>query len=96
MKPFCPQYGSNQIVAPGAGSASVTINPTCQTVRLLNTGANICYVRIGEGAQTASTADVPVRAASEVILRKGYGDNTLAHISAAGTTLHVQTGNGGV
>jgi hypothetical protein len=95
MSAFNPQYGANQAVAPAAASVSIAIDPTCQAVRLVNSGANICHVRIGTGAQTATAADVPVRAGSEVVLRKGFGEDTLAHISALGTTLHVQTGNGG-
>jgi hypothetical protein len=62
----------------------------------VNTGANVCYVRIGETSATATTADLPVRANSEVIIRKALGFSKLAHISASGTTLNIQTGNGGV
>jgi hypothetical protein len=73
----------------------VSIDAKAKSVRLVNSGANICYVRIGTGAQTATTADLPVRAASEVVVQKAEGEDTLAHISAAGTTLNVQTGEGG-
>ena len=62
----------------------------------MNNGANVCFVRIGAGAQTATTADMPVRAGSEIVVSKGDGDDTLAHISAAGTTLYIQTGEGGI
>jgi hypothetical protein len=37
-----------------------------------------------------------VRANSEVIIRKSTEDTELAHISAAGTTLNIATGEGGV
>lgn len=93
--PFQGQRGANQVLTPAAASASVSINSTAKSVRLVNAGANICHVRIGNGAQTATTADLPVRAGSEIVVSKGDGDDTLAHISAAGTTLHVQTGEGG-
>lgn len=93
--PFQPQRGSNQVTTPGAASASVSIDPIAKSVRLVNSGANICHVRIGSGAQTATTADLPLRAGTEIVVSKGQGDDTLAHISAAGTTLHVQTGEGG-
>jgi len=93
---FSQRDKSNQVVTPAAASASVSLNQQDKAVRLVNTGANVCYVRIGTGAQTATTADVPVRSGSEVILRKKNGDDTLAHISAAGTTLNVATGEGGV
>lgn len=93
--PFMPQRGANQVTTPGAASGSVTIDKVAKSVRLVNSGANICHVRIGAGVQTATTADLPVRAGSEIIVQKGDGEDTVAHISAAGTTLHIQTGEGG-
>jgi hypothetical protein len=96
IDPFSPNYGSNIVATPGASSASVTIPAGDNCVRLVNTGANVCYVRIGQSAATATTADLPVRAGSEVIIRKPLGYSKLAHISASGTTLNIQTGNGGV
>lgn len=96
MTPFNPQRGANQVVTPAAASASVTITAVSKSVRLVNSGANICHVRIGTDTQTATTADTPVRAGSEIIVNKGDGENTLAYISVAGTTLHIQTGEGGI
>ena len=92
MSFFNPHRGSNQVVTPGAASAAVTIDATDKYVRLVNSGANICYVRVGTGTQTATTADMPVASGESVIVRKGDGENNLAHISAAGTTLNIQTG----
>ena len=96
QRPFNPSRGTNQVVSPAVASASVTLDKAARSVRLVNSGANICYVRIGEGAQTATTADMPVRAGESVIVSKGDGEDTLAHISAAGTSLNIQTGEGGV
>ena len=93
---FSQRLGSNQVVSPGAASASVNVNPHDKAVRLVNSGNGICYVRIGTGVQTATTADIPVRAASEVIIRKLDGADTIAYISAAGTTLNIATGEGGI
>jgi hypothetical protein len=53
-------------------------------------------VRVGESAQTATTADTPLRAGSELIIRKADGHKNIGYISAAGTTLNIQTGEGGV
>lgn len=94
--PFQPQRGANQVLTPAAASASVSINPSSKSVRLVNTGAAICHIRIGAGSQTATTADMPVNAGESIVVSKGDGENTLAHISATGTTLHVQTGEGGI
>lgn len=93
--PFMPRRGKNQVTTPAASSASVSIDADAKSVRLVNAGANICHVRIGAGAQTATTADTPVLPNSALIVQKQMGDDTLAHISASGTTLHVQTGEGG-
>lgn len=94
--PFNPKRGSNAVTTPGAASASIAIDAISKSVRLVNSGAAICHVRIGTGAQTATTADLPVLPSSSVIVSKGDGEDTLAHISAAGTTLHVQAGEGGI
>lgn len=93
---FRPRYGSNQVVTPAASSASINIAKDDQAVRLVNTGANVCYVRVRNSAGTATTADLPVRAGSEVIIRKGVDDTILSHISASGTTLNVMTGEDGI
>jgi hypothetical protein len=96
VNPFMPDYGTNQVVTPAVASASVDIDPKAFCVRLVNTGSNVCYVKVGAGTVVASTADVAVRAGSELIIKKALGDSILAYISAAGTTLNIQTGNGGV
>ena len=96
MRPFQGQRGANQVTTPAAASASVSLDAVAKCVRLVNSGSNICHVRIGAGAQTATTADLPIRSGSEIIVAKGDGENTLAHISASGTTLHIQTGEGGI
>lgn len=93
---FQPDRGTNQVESPAAATASVPINAEAKSVRLVNSGANICHVRIGRGTQEATVADMPVRPLSEIVVSKGPEDVTLAHISAAGTTLHIQTGEGGV
>ena len=93
---FTAQRGGNQVVSAGAVSASVNVDVHCKSVRVVNSGTtNIGYVRIGQGAQTATTADTPIRANSEIVLLKADGEDTVAYISAAGTTLHIQPGEGG-
>lgn len=96
VDPFAPSFGSNLVVTPAATSASVAISPHDSSVRLVNTGTNVCYVRIGETAATATTADLPIRGGSEIVIRKAFGYKALAHISASGTTLNIQTGDGGL
>ena len=93
---FEPRNGVNLTATSAASSASVSLDAQAKSVRLVNSGSNICFVRIGIGAQTATTADMPVRANSEIVVSKGDGEDTLAHISATGTTLYIQTGEGGI
>lgn len=96
--PFQPKRGANQAVTTGAVSASVAIDPVAKSVRIVNFDAtNAVFIRIGEGPQAASAADLPVRANSEIIVQKGDGEGTIAYISAAGTpVIHIQTGEGGI
>jgi hypothetical protein len=97
--PFEPRRGTNQVVTPAAASASTTIDPVAKSVRFVNSGAAICHVRIGPTkavAEPATTADMPILAGGSIVVQKGDGDNLVAYISAAGTTLHIQTGEGGI
>lgn len=96
--PFNAQRGSNQVITlvAAAASTSSAINKVAKCVRLVNPGLNICHVRIGTGVQVASVLDTPILSGSEIILTKGDGEDTIAHISAAGSTLNIQTGEGGI
>lgn len=92
--PFKPHYGTNQVVTPAAGAAAITIAKGDKSVRLANSGAGICYVRIQPDGD-ATTADLPVRSGETVVVEKDQDFTRLSHISAAGTTLNVMTGEGG-
>ncbi len=94
---FAPRYGSNQVVTPGAASATINIDPECKNVRVINTGANKGYFRIfktEDGALSASVADMCVAAGMATTVTKASGQDKLAHISAAGTTFEVVVGEG--
>lgn len=100
IAPFCPQYGSNQVVTPAAASANAAITKNCKQVRVVNTGANIGYFRTyfsgdnAAGFNVATTADCPVDAGGEIIVTKSEAHDRIAFISAAGTTFQVMTGEG--
>jgi hypothetical protein len=94
LQPFNPAYTSGQSVAPAAAAASININAVSKQVCLTNTGANICYVRCSDVAISATAADFPVLPNSQAIITKADGHSILSYISAAGTTLHVITGEG--
>ena len=93
QQPSNPAYTSGQVVSPAAGAASITLAGNKQ-VCLTNLGANVCYVRIGTGTIAATTADYPVPVGAQTVITKAETDTVLSHISAAGTTLHVMTGEG--
>jgi hypothetical protein len=95
-RPFNPQYGANQSVTAAGTSASITIDANSKSVRVVNTGStNVAHFRIGTGAQTATAADCPILPGESLIVSKAEGQDTLAYISGSGTTLQVQTGEGG-
>ena len=97
--PFQAHYGTNQVVTPAAGSAAITIGKGDKSIRVCNSGAAIGYFRTGiaaNGTVTASAADVPVLAGTSLIIEKPMDHDTLAHISATGTTFQVMSGEGGV
>lgn len=96
-QPFCPQYGSNKVLAVGAASASAGITPDCKQVRVVNTGANKGYFRAynsNDGVQNATVADCPVATGMATTVTKDSTHNAIAFISAGGTTFEVMTGEG--
>jgi len=93
--PFMPSRGGNQVVTPAATSASATLASVNKSVRFVNSGAAICHVRIGVDGKDATTADTPILPNTALILQKAMDDDVVAYISATGTTLHIQPGEGG-
>ena len=93
--PFQPRQGANAVVSPAASSAESTIGKGNKSIRFSNSGANICYVRVGTGTQTATTADMPVLSGESIVIEKAEAADTVAYISASGTTLNIQPGEGG-
>ena len=93
--PFSPALGTNQILTATVVPQFIALHPKAKSVRVLNVGDVIGYVRIGIGVTTASTADVPITSQTDVILYKGDDDNSLGYYSL-GTTLQVQVGEGGI
>lgn len=96
--PFKPHYGSNQTVTPASSSSTITVGKGDKSIRVCNTGANKGYFRTGiagDAAVTATSADVCVPSGHDVIVEKPQDHDTLAHISASGTTFDVMSGEGG-
>lgn len=96
MQPICPAYGTGQIVAPAAGSAIAALVKGSNQLVLTNLGAAVCHVRVGYAgdAPVATTNDYPVPAGQQVTITKAQDQNALAHICAAGTSLHIMNAEG--
>lgn len=94
IPPFAPHYGTTQTLTAAAASASATVTRQDAQIRILNTGANIAFIRAGAGAITATASDFPIAPGQAATITKGVTADTLAYISDAGTTLVITTGNG--
>ena len=85
-------FKTGSIISFGAASANVAI-PTAQSgqapnfVRLAATQA--CYVKIGNGTQTAAAGDLLVQPADSVILRVAGANNIAAIQVSAGGVLQI-------
>ena len=89
---FLPGYGSGVLAVTSASSAAATVNTNSVGMLLTNTGTVTVYVRIGEEAAAATTADVPVLAGSQVAVSKANSHGHLSHISPDGAgELHYMT-----
>lgn len=100
IKPFNPKWGSNQVVTAGV-AALISIDATCETVRVTNSGStNKGYVRTYDSKNTgtppvASAVDLVVLPNMATTFTKDLSHDTLSYFSAAGTTLEIMTGTGG-
>lgn len=96
--PFQPIYGSNQVATAAATSASLPINQAARSIRVLNNGAGSAYFRVYSSTDgspgTASAADYPILPGVSVTLSKSLGQDRVAFLSTAGTTLEIITGEG--
>ena len=97
--PFKPHFGSNKNVSPAAASATTTVGLGDKTLRVRNTGAtNVMYFRTGTAAVAtvvATSADMPVYPSESVYVEVNQEHDTVATISAAGTTASIMSGEGG-
>ena len=95
MQTFNPSWGYGQSLTPSAASASVSFGGGRKSFVVTNTGSVTCYIRTGNSGVTASAADYPVLAGSQVSLTKDQDHTHLAHIAASGTgALHIIPGEG--
>lgn len=93
---FNPRYGAGVTVAPGTSSASTLIGRGSKSVCLTNLDSSVvCYVRVGAGSATATTADYPVPGGAQVVITKDQDQDYVAYITSSGTgSLHILPGEG--
>jgi hypothetical protein len=60
---------------------------------ITNTGAVTAFVRIGEGAQTALTSDLPIRAGSSLIIPRGQATHVATILGSSTATVFVSLGD---
>lgn len=98
IAPFQPKTGSNQILTATAASGIATIDRSNNQVRVLNSGTGKAYFRVFDSRATpganASVLDYPILPNASATISKGLNQDSIAYISADGTTLEVMTGEG--
>lgn len=95
IEPFDPAYGRAILVSPGVASASTSIPVNTTSLCLTSRNSVECFVRIGSGAVTATTADYLVPPNGQVTIAKFRDHDTIAYIApAGGGSLHIMPGEG--
>lgn len=100
VRPFAPQFGSNQVVVLAAATPQIkSVTRTCQVLRVYNSGAGDLYVRPywsqTNPAPVASAVDYAVPPGADRLITIGELD-TVSLYSLAGTTAQIMTGDNGV
>ena len=93
---FKPGYGTGSLNAVTDASSSVSIPENARSIALSNLGSSTVWVRVTDGASTATTSDYPVLASQQVSIAKGRPQGTLSMVCNTGdsSTLHVIVGEG--
>ena len=93
---FKPGYGTGSINAVTDSSSSISIPENARSLCLSNLGDETVWVRVTDGASTATTADYPVLSGQQVSIAKGRPQGTLSMVceSTKTSSLHVIAGEG--
>ena len=107
--PFRPSQGTTKTLSATGTSGNVTFDAKDvsastanagtigghSVIRAYNAGTAIVFVRWGVGAQTATTADMPLIPGVVEVFSKAWQDDTFAGITGSGTaTVYVTPGEG--
>jgi len=93
---FKPGYGTGSVNAVTATSSSISVPENARSLCLSNLGDETVWVRVTDGASTATTADYPVLSGQQVTIAKGRPQGTLSMVCDTGlsSSLHVIAGEG--
>jgi hypothetical protein len=95
IESFAPAYGQAIVVTPGntSGSSSIPVNTTSLCITSRNSVE--CFIRVGTGTITATTADYLVPPNGQVSISKFRDYDKIAYIApAGGGSLHIIPGEG--
>jgi hypothetical protein len=101
---FSPINGAGQALSATTTSASVTFTPgtpagtntvlNATDVMIYSPGTTLGFCRWGVGAQTATSADVPIPPGTVQAFFKGVADTVACIMSSGTATIQVMPGNG--
>lgn len=95
IEPFAPAYTKALVVSPGASSASSAIPVNTSSLCITNRNSVECFVRVGTGTLSATTADYLVPPNAQVTISKNRDYDKIAYIApAGGGSLHIIPGEG--
>lgn len=94
--PFTPAQNATVTLSATQANTQGTLTVQSGQVRVYNAGTNKAFIRWGSGAQTATTADMPVAPNTVECFSKGPTDLGIAAICATGetATLYFTPGEG--
>lgn len=90
IKALMPTYGAGQSLSIGTSTQNLALSASgaeMSNLYLYNSGSAAVYVRVGKGAQTATTADFPIPPGAAVVIGKPIGADNLAGIAGSGTNV---------
>lgn len=107
--PFKPTLGTTKTLSASSSSSSVTFSAVDVSsatanagavgghgvIRVYNAGTQLAFARWGTGAQTATTADMPLVPGVVEVFGKAWADDTFAAITSSSTaTIYITCGEG--
>lgn len=92
---FTPLSATIPLSPTSSSVGSTALTASKPSVRIVNAGPNVAFIRFGTGTQTAVTTDMPLLPGTVEVFHKGGCDSIAAICAASQTaTLYVTEGSG--